>query len=919
MCGYYPVSLSFDQDAYTILVGAQATLPLTREGGTGEETVTWKSSNTKIATVSADGVVTAVKTGTATITVTVGVDSASVDVNVVVPTVTLDQTGTVTLELGETLQLNATVTPESETPYEILWSSSNASASVVDGLVTALDEGIATITASTAGGQSASVKVQCVDPTKAVSVALDKTEAQTLALGDTLKLTATVLPETAESVLTWTSSNTSVATVDADGVVTPVQEGTAAIIVTTDNLKTASVTVTVFDPTKATAISLVQTGTVELDMSETLALTAVMEPVTATSALTWTTSSAKIATVDADGVVTPVKEGTATITVKTSTGKSASVKVTVTDRSKATSVAIDQVGPLTLNFGDDPLELSATMQPETATSALTWSSSNAKVATVDEMGTVYPVKEGTVTITVKTSTGKSASVKVTVVDPNKATAVAIDQTGAQSLNYGEELVLSATMTPADATSYLTWSSSNTKVAIVDPDGIVYPVKEGTATITVKTSTGKSASVKVTVVDHSKATAVALDKTGTVTLDVSETLSLVATMTPVDATSTLTWSSSSTKVATVDGDGNVYPVKEGTATITVKTSTGKSASVKVTVVDQSKATSVAIDQAAQTLSLGATLTLTASMQPETATSALTWSTSSAKVATVDANGVVTPVKTGTATITVKTETGKKATVKVTVVDPTPATAVALDLSGTQTLDLGKTLPLTATVTPADATRTLTWSTSSAKIATVDANGVVTPVKEGTATITVATSNGKKATVKVTVVDPTKATAVTLDQTGTVTLALTGKLALKATMQPATATSALTWSSSSAKVATVDANGVVTPVKTGTATITVKTATGKSASVKVTVVDPVPATSVTLDQTGTVTMNVGDAMKLHATMGPEDATSLLTWTSSAAKYVTVDALGYVTAVKAGTATITVTTTSGKKATVKIKVVQ
>ncbi|MBQ8506169.1 MAG: Ig-like domain-containing protein, partial [Clostridia bacterium] len=151
-----------------------------------------------------------------------------------------------------------------------------------------------------------------------------------------------------------------------------------------------------------------------------------------------------------------------------------------------------------------------------------------------------------------------------------------------------------------------------------------------------------------------------------------------------------------------------------------------------------------------LSLGETLQLNASLLPTTAKSELTWSTSAKKTATVDENGLVTPVKEGTATITVKTYNGKKDTVKVKVVDPKKVAAVELNYSGTVKLQLGETLQLNAAVLPATAETTLTWSSSSKKVATVDENGLVTSVKAGTTTITVKSANGKKDTVKVKVV-------------------------------------------------------------------------------------------------------------------------------------------------------------------------
>ena len=156
------------------------------------------------------------------------------------------------------------------------------------------------------------------------------------------------------------------------------------------------------------------------------------------------------------------------------------------------------------------------------------------------------------------------------------------------------------------------------------------------------------------------------------------------------------------------------------------------------------------------------------------------------------------------------------------------SVKLDKKGTVTLAMGNKLTLKATVTPKDAKTTLTWSSSNKKIATVNKSGVVTPVAKGTATITVKTSNNKSASVKVKVIGP-KPKSVTIKQGKKATMKVGEKLTLKAVLSPAKAETKLTWSTSNKKVLTVSDKGVVTAVKTGTATVTVKTGNGKTASI------------------------------------------------------------------------------------------
>ena len=147
-----------------------------------------------------------------------------------------------------------------------------------------------------------------------------------------------------------------------------------------------------------------------------------------------------------------------------------------------------------------------------------------------------------------------------------------------------------------------------------------------------------------------------------------------------------------------------------------------------------------------------------------------------------------------------------------------------------------------------------------------------------------------------------------------------LALKATVLPENAgNKAITWSSSAENVASVDENGLVTAKAAGEAVITVVTADGyKEASCTVTVTAPVvPVTKVTLNKSE-LALEVGGAEKLSATIEPGDATDKsISWKSSDESVAVVDKNGVVTALKAGTTTVTVTTADGKTATCKVTV--
>jgi uncharacterized protein YjdB len=238
--------------------------------------------------------------------------------------------------------------------------------------------------------------------------------------------------------------------------------------------------------------------------------------------------------------------------------------------------------------------------------------------------------------------------------------------------------------------------------------------------------------------------------------------------------------------------------------------------------------------------------------------------------------------------------------------------------TLSLRVGGTEQLIATVAPTNAdNKTVTWTSSAPAVATVNAtDGTVTAVAAGTATITVTTDDGgHTATCVVTVSsngDDVPVTGVTISKAST-TVLLNATEQLSATISPANATNQnVTWSRSHSNIVTVSANGMITGVAEGEATVTVTTADGSfTAQCTITVSSTaVSVTGVTLNKT-TLSLGIGKTEKLTATIAPSTATNQnVAWSSSAAAVATVATDGTVTAVAKGTATITVTTDDGGK---------
>ena len=515
--------------------------------------------------------------------------------------------------------------------------------------------------------------------------------------------------------------------------------GTATITVSSANGKTATCVVTVAKKIiEVTGITLSNT---ELKMTEgdVSTLTASVQPADATDkALTWTSSNEAVATVSANGEVKAVKEGNAVITVKAANGVTATCKVTVESGIiVVTSVTLDKTS-LEMTEGEAAV-LKATVNPADATDkTLTWTSSDSSVATVSANGEVKAIKAGSTTITVSSANGKTATCVVSVAKKIiEVTGITLSNTELKMIE-GDVATLTASVQPADATDKaLTWTSSNEAVATVSANGEVKAVKEGNAVITVKAANGVTATCKVTVESGIiVVTSVTLDKTS-LEMTEGEAAVLKATVHPADATDkTLTWTSSDSSVATVSATGEVKALKAGTATITVSSANGKTATCVVTVAKKIiEVTSVSLDKTSLDMTEGDTATLTVTVNPSDATDrTLTWTSSDASVASVSAIGEVKALKAGTATITVSTANGKTATCVVTVERKViKMQSITLDAEELA-LEVGDTHQFLATVLPAETTYPeLEWWTDDETVATVDQNGLLTMVGEGTTTV------------------------------------------------------------------------------------------------------------------------------------------------------------------------------------------
>lgn len=571
-----------------------------------------------------------------------------------------------------------------------------------------------------------------------------------------------------------------------------------------------------------------------LCINQTRALNAIQKPADLARPLNWSSSNNDIVTVDQSGIIKGVSQGFATISVNTADdkGKAAQIMVYVPEPVK---IELDSDDNDEIYIGQI-IEIVAypNLFDSRGIIPIEWTTSDKTIIAIENtkmdscnhhVVVIRGLKVGKAIITATTSEGLKASIEIEVIRP-EVESIKIDQTGPITLHPGDQYSLTATLSPVESESTLTWSSDDEDIATVSNNGIVTAVGEGYTWIEVYTANDQSDSIRVNVEPlHPHPESVKIDQSGPINLYPGQQCRLSAALKPSDAEAKLKWHTEDKRIATVSQDGLVTAVREGETEIGVETDNECEAYIDIHVLTPPE--KITLSKTKATLAVGDTLTLKKTLAPADAETGFTWSSSNPSVATVSKKGKVTALKVGTAKITVKTDNGKKASCTVTV-KPAP-TKVKLNKTKA-TLGVKEKLPLKAAVSPSSAYTTLTWKSSDKAVAAVSKQGVVTPKKPGTAIVTVTTHNGKTAKATITVKKaPGK---VTLNKSGTVALAVGKKLKLKAALPEGTA-SALTWTSSAPKVASVDQKGNVKALKKGTAVITVETFNGKTAKVTISV--------------------------------------------------------------------------------------
>jgi uncharacterized protein YjdB len=670
-------------------------------------------------------------------------------VNVPVESVKINHDDIEELYVGDDpvqLGLYKEIYPDNTTSKDVIWTSSNPDVASVDvnGNVRALRPGDTVITCTSAANKtlSDSIHVHVIQSVTGVTLTVHEI---TVKRGDYFWLYAEVTPTTAErKTITWTSSDTTVATVDENGKVTTLKPGTTTIKAT--NVETNeydSCEVTVTNP--VTGISFKNGDSETLFVGAKVAILPEVEPTDAVDkTVTYLSTDESVATVDSNGIVTALKGGYCEIVVTTKEGQlTATYKVTVIEY--LSTITLDKDFDY-INIGNQKKLIATTTAPTATNKKVVWTSSDPDIASVDQYGNVDAKKIGTTIITAAADDGGGsvATCVIQVVEP--VTEISLGDSELH-MAQGDTKIISVSVSPSGATvKALKWETNNAAVATVDEDGEVTAVSGGKAKITATSTDGNNVTATCTVYVTSTANATAMTLTpSTANMKVGETRTLTARTTPTSITESIAWLTSDPTVVMVDGSGKITAIGEGTAEITAygKVS-GVQAVCKVTVESAAvKATSIRLNTDQMIMLPGRTQAIQYRLLPTNSVERINWISSDVTVATVDSDGRVTTVGPGQCQIIAQTAVGGLETV---------CTVYSMALSKTS-MTLQQYDPFTLYVDGVPDGASISWRTGNARIATVSTSGEIVGRKAGTTTIT-ATIEDKTLTCIVQIVDATK---------------------------------------------------------------------------------------------------------------------------------------------------------------------
>lgn len=388
-------------------------------------------------------------------------------------------------------------------------------------------------------------------------------------------------------------------------------------------------------------------NSLDLEVGGYFILEASISPENATyPEITFFSNDSNIASVDQNGKVTAIKNGSTQIIATSSNGLNASCKVTV--YTTPTSLELNKKEVTLFINGTSSYTLIPSFTPSTADrkTAITWSSSDSNIVSVDENGKITAVGNGTAKITAITEDNLESNCNVTV----HTLPISLDMPEKLSIEKGASSKIEVSIYPetADYGTDITFYNDSKDIVSVSNDGTIEAKHPGEAIITVKTTNGISKTCYVTVYTEIKD--IVFDRySATLDLSTNASYQIIANSdSGENITNTLTWSSSNEEVATITSSGKIQGHSNGKATITGSINNiEKTFDLEV----HTSPKSLTLEKSSISFNVDEEKTLTYTMSPDNVDiyNTINWSSTNDNIVTVDSNGKIKAISTGRAVI------------------------------------------------------------------------------------------------------------------------------------------------------------------------------------------------------------------------------------------------------------------------------
>lgn len=586
-----------------------------------------------------------------------------------------------TIVSGFSVKLNVKLTPTYPTNPAVAWSSSDTTIAKVDqiGKVSGINTGTATITVTSVdGGKTDTRQIVVVPPTISTGIVIDSVVYGTM--NTPRQIAAALAPSnTTNKTLNWSVTDSTIAKVDANGVVTGLKMGTTSLTISPADGGPAK-TVQLIVNTIVTAINAgttATTGSPATPLQNTAVGQYIPEGPAGTDKLwhagyTW--SVRNTATMDLSQVTSPAPSQ---VYEYMRISKNTSAQLRYYFRNLIPNANYS----LRLHFVEPSNTDKANRVFNVKTSGDSLINFNIYQAAGNKLNTVITRtlqakadNSGVITVMFipKTGTNDPYSASISALEASIIPLQGISiNSDSSNLYVSYKDTLKLTTTPANATNRnLVYKSSNDAIATVDLNGVVTGKGAGTVTITATSAESSFTAAKTYTVIYIPVASLTLDSTSA-NVFVGSTLQLNTTITPAKASNKgIVWTSSDTTIAKVNNNGTISGIKQGDVIVTATSADNPAIAAQSNIhVANVLATGLTLQPPAVVIGERDTLRIKVTFLPSnTSIKKVTWSSSNTTFATVDSTGLITAIKQGAVTITVNTmdSSGISATLPVTIV-------------------------------------------------------------------------------------------------------------------------------------------------------------------------------------------------------------------------------------------------------------